>query len=349
MISRIARLKYILKRKGISSIILIHPANVSYLLGFPISDSSLFINEKESLLITDARYAAEYKNLLKNSEIQIIETNKALYKTLEKIDKKNKIRNLAFEERYVSFFLFKKLKSQFGKRLIATSQLVEDMRIIKDVEELRLIKKAIAITLDSFDFTKKILKPGITELELAGEIERYIRLRGAPQASFDIIVASGPNSSFPHAKKTNKKISNNEPVLIDMGVDYKGYKSDLTRMFFLGKINTLLKKAYNTVLTAQQKAINHIKPGITIGYIDKQAREYIAKNGFKNCFKHSLGHGIGLETHELPQINQKNKKILKEAMVFTVEPGIYLDNKFGVRVEDMVLVTSKGVEVLSAT
>ncbi|MFH1622438.1 MAG: Xaa-Pro peptidase family protein [Candidatus Omnitrophota bacterium] len=347
MTSRLSRLRTILKHKGIDAIILTHPANVSYLTQLQTLDSCLFIHKNKCLLITDSRYATEYRNCLNNKEIEILDTGKSLAKTLKEITKKIKISNLGFEQEHTSFYLYQKLKSVFKKKLIPCSKIVEKMRVIKVADEFKLIKQAVNITLDTFKYIKEILRPGLKEIELAAEIERFIRLRGAMNSSFDIIVASGPNSSLPHAQKTDRKIRNNEPVLIDMGVEYKGYKSDLTRVFFLGKMDTLFKKAYSIVQTAQQKARKLIKPGSTIDHIDRSARDFIANNGFEGCFKHSLGHGIGLETHELPNISQKNKKKLKAGMVFTLEPAIYLDNKFGIRIEDMILVTPSGIEVLS--
>ncbi|MFC1709410.1 M24 family metallopeptidase [Candidatus Omnitrophota bacterium] len=349
MISRLERLRSKLNKRGVDSILLSHPANISYLTDFPTQDSYLLANKNKCLLITDSRYSSEYRHCLKTKAIEVLETSKKLPQTLKIIDEKLQIKSLAFEQEHLSFFLYQKLKSSFGKRLTPTKEVIESMRIIKDAAEIKLIKKALSITLDALKFTKKILKPGIKELELAAEIERYIRLKGATNTSFDIIVASGPHSALPHARKTQRKIRNNEPVLIDMGVEYKGYKSDLTRVFFLGKMDTLFRKVYSIVQTAQQKARDSIRPGVSIEYIDRVARQHITKKGFGKFFKHSLGHGIGLETHELPKISSKNKNKLRPGMLFTLEPGIYLDNKFGVRIEDMVLVTKKGKEILSGS
>ena len=347
MIPRITRLKDTLDKEGIDSMILCHPANISYLTGFQTEESLLFVNKKGCLLITDFRYLSEYIKLLKNNEIQIIEADKSFLPTLIKVIKKYKVKNLAFEQDYISFSQYQKLKSIFSKKLIPTEEVVEEMRTVKDAREIKLIKKAISITLDTFKFIKRILKPGMSELELSAEIERYIRLKGANQTSFDMIVASGPNSSFPHAKRTNRIITENEPLLVDLGVDYKGYKSDLTRVFFLGKMSILFKRVYETVKAAQQKAKSLIQPGAPIDQIDKRVRRFIAKKGFGKCFRHSLGHGVGMEVHELPKINSRNTKILKQGMIFTLEPAIYIENKFGVRIEEMMLVTSNGAEVLS--
>ncbi|MDD5596012.1 MAG: M24 family metallopeptidase, partial [Candidatus Omnitrophica bacterium] len=158
-----------------------------------------------------------------------------------------------------------------------------------------------------------------------------------------------PNSSFPHHLSSQRKIKNHEPVLIDLGVDYLGYKSDLTRVFFLGKISTLVKEVYAIVKEAQAKAIKRIKAGVPTKTIDVAARSFIAEKGFAQAFSHSLGHGVGLEIHEAPGISAKDENILRQGMVFTVEPGIYLPGKFGIRIEDMVIVTRKGVDLISGS
>ncbi len=178
-------------------------------------------------------------------------------------------------------------------------------------------------------------------------MERFIRYNGAAKSGFDIIVACGPHSSQPHHIPVDTKLKQNEPVLIDIGVDYLGYKSDLTRVFFLGKISVLLRKIHHIVRRAQDKAIEQIKPGKATGEIDHAARQYITQKGFGRFFSHNLGHGVGLEIHEEPHISTKGNSLLRPGMLFTVEPAIYLPGKFGMRIEDMVLVTKTGCEVLS--
>ncbi|MDD5355060.1 MAG: Xaa-Pro peptidase family protein [Candidatus Omnitrophica bacterium] len=345
MNSRISRLRNALEKKDIESIILFNPANISYLAGFPVEDSYIFLDNKEALLITDSRYSKEYRKILNSKEISIVEIKKSLLHTLKKL----KIKKLAFEQKHVSFYLYQKLKALFEDKLTPASDIVEELRMIKEKGELESIKKAVGITLETFEYIEKILEPGIREIEVAAEIERYIRYKGSTGTAFNTIVASGPNSSFPHAKITQRKIRKNEPIMIDLGLDFQGYKSDLTRVFFLGKMNPLFKKVYGIVEVALERAKKTIKPGIPINYIDKQAREFIKDKGFGHCFKHSLGHGIGLEVHEQPRISFQNKESLKSGMVFTLEPAIYIDNKFGVRLEEMVLVTDKKAEVLSGS
>jgi Xaa-Pro aminopeptidase len=232
-------------------------------------------------------------------------------------------------------------------KLVPTHGLVEEPRQIKAAEELKKIKKATQITIKALKFIKNIILPGKKEIEIAAELEHFIRYNGGGGSAFDIIVASGPNSSFPHHITSQRRIKNNELVLVDLGVEYQGYKSDLTRVFFLGKINLLIRRIYDIVRSAKDKAIKEIRPGVPIRKIDASARQYITKMGYGSFFSHSLGHGIGLEVHEAPSISAKEKSQLKAGMVFTVEPAIYLPNKFGIRLEDMVLVTEEGGKIIS--
>jgi len=191
-----------------------------------------------------------------------------------------------------------------------------------------------------------VIKPGVSEKEVFYRLEKHVRAKDCG-FSFEPIIASGVNSCSPHAKITDRKIRNNESVLVDFGIDYKGYKSDLTRMFFLGRIPKLVKEIEGIVRHAQYISINIIKAGIKVSEPDKLVRNYFQEHKLLKYFGHSLGHGVGLDIHENPRLSYKNSTILKAGMVVTVEPGIYLPNKFGIRIEDMVLVTEKGCKVLS--
>ncbi|MDP2044546.1 MAG: M24 family metallopeptidase, partial [Candidatus Omnitrophota bacterium] len=231
--------------------------------------------------------------------------------------------------------------------LIPTHSIIEDKRQVKDAQEIAKLRRATRITASALEHIQKFLVPGIKEVEVVAELERFIRYHGARASAFDIIVASGRNSSQPHHLSGESRLSDNQPVLIDLGVDFQGYKSDLTRVFFLGKIKVLVSKVYAIVLKAQEQAIKRIRPGAEMAEIDRVAREYIASKGYAKYFTHNLGHGFGLEVHEDPRISRNEASSLKPGMTFTVEPGIYLPGKFGIRIEDMVLVTRKGCEVLS--
>jgi Xaa-Pro aminopeptidase len=259
------------------------------------------------------------------------------------------LKNLGFEERCLPFAEFFKIKESVQGRinLIPTHNIVEDKRKVKDSQEILKLRKATQITALALEHIERLLIPGIKEIEIVAELERFIRYQGARASAFDIIVAAGANSSQPHHLSGERKLKNNEPVLIDLGVDYQGYKSDLTRVLFLGKINILVRKVYEIVLKAQELAIKRIRPGAEMAEIDRVARKYIAAQGYGACFTHNLGHGFGLEVHEAPQVSPREASAMKPGMTFTVEPGVYLPGKFGIRIEDMVLITTKGCEVIS--
>jgi Xaa-Pro aminopeptidase len=345
------RLKKILKKlaqENLDGLIVSTPANIAYLTGFNSSDAYLLVSKKENVYFTDSRYTEEVKPKLKEvATLQRI--NGSVFELIAKTSLDSGLSRVGFEERHMPYAEYKKIKECFKAKsyLIPTHNLIETLRQVKDAQEIVEIKEALKVTTLAFEFIKGFIRPGMKELEVAGELERFIRYHGASGAAFDVIVASGPNSAFPHHRPGERKIQTNEPVLIDAGVDYSGYKSDLTRVYFLDKINSLTRRIYGIVLKAQEKAINRIKPGEDIAVIDALARKYIADKGYAKYFGHSLGHGIGLETHEAPAISAKNDGILLPGMVFTVEPGIYLPGRFGIRIEDLVLVKNKGCEVLS--
>jgi len=250
---------------------------------------------------------------------------------------------------HTPYAFYRQLAQDTHVRLIPQSGIIEAFRQFKDAGEIEKIRQATQITIKAYSYIQNFLKPGIKEIEVAAEIERFIRIEGATCASFDIIVASGPNSAKPHHQTSERKLKAAEAVLIDMGVEYQAYKSDLTRVFFIGKINTLIKRIYEIVRASGAAAIETIKPGVAISSIDKAARQFISKKGCGRYFIHSLGHGVGLEVHEAPFISDKVEQVLMPGQVFTIEPGIYLPGKFGIRIEDTVLITKKGCEVLSGS
>jgi Xaa-Pro aminopeptidase len=349
MNSRIKKLRAKLKEENIDGLIVSKQANISYLLNFTSRDSYLLISKKKNIYFTDSRYIEEVKDELKDCAIK--QNDSSVLKIIADTCNSLGLKRIGFEERYMPFAEYNKIKERLNKKteLIPTRNLTEEERQIKNEWELENIKQAIAITAGALNFIKDFISAGKREIEIAAELERFIRYNGATSSSFGVIVASGPNSSYPHHITSRRIIRDNEPVLIDLGVNFNGYKSDLTRMFFLGKINSLYRKIYEIVREAQGRAIKKIKPDINISRIDAAARQFIAQKGYAKFFGHALGHGIGLEVHEEPRISRKENNKLKVGMVVTIEPGIYLPEKFGIRIEDMVLVTQKGCEVLSGS
>jgi Xaa-Pro aminopeptidase len=348
MSSRLKNVYARLKQRGLDGLLVSLPANISYLTESLSRDAYLLVSEKESIYFTDSRYTEEARAFLKD-KIKLKECNGAVFKRIAAASLDLGFKRLGFEERYLPLAEFAKIKeySRGIFDLIPTHSIVEDKRQLKDVGEIEKIRKSTKITGMALEHIKQFIVCGVREVEVAAEFERFIRYHGARASAFDIIVAGGPNSSQPHHLSGQRRLKANEPVLIDLGVDYQGYKSDLTRVLFLGKIKVLVRKVYDIVFKAQELAIKRIRPGAEMAAIDKVAREYIASKGYAKYFTHNLGHGFGLEVHEDPRISHNEASAIKPGMTFTVEPGIYLPGKFGIRIEDMILVTRKGCEVLS--
>jgi len=338
----------VLKQRGLAGLLVSLPANISYLTEFLSRDAYLLVSLKENIYFTDSRYTEEAKVFLKDNAL-LKECNGAVFTHIAEAALRLGLKNLGFEERYLPFAEFAKIKERArGKfNLIPIHSIIENKRQVKDNQEMIKLRKATRITALALEHIKQFLVPGIKEIEIVAEFERFIRYQGARGPAFDMIVASGPNSSQPHHLSGERKLKKNEPVLIDLGVDYQGYKSDLTRVLFLGRINTLVRKIYEVVLKAQELAIKRIRPGAEMAEIDRVARKYIAGQGYAACFTHNLGHGFGLEVHEAPQVSGREANAMKPGMTFTIEPGIYLPGKFGIRIEDMILITTKGCEVIS--
>lgn len=346
MNSRLSKAYQHLETEGLDALLVTKEANVSYLSGFRGCDSSVLISNKENFFITDFRYLEEVKRELSGFKIEII--NGSFFKLLANLVKRLKIKKLGFESKWLPYKEYEQIKRELTtSEFIPTWQIIESLREIKDAEEIKFIRKAVEITAKTFKYLNTIIRPGLKEIEVAGELERFIRLQGGQKSSFEIIIASGSRSSMPHAVASRKIIDPDEPILIDIGVEFEGYTSDLTRMVFLDKISPYIKRTYNIVLRAQEAAIEKIKPSVKICDIDIAARDYIVEKKMGKFFGHNLGHGIGKEVHEDPPISSKNKERLRAGMVFTIEPAIYIPDKFGIRLEDMILVTKEGCEVLT--
>lgn len=342
----------LLDKNNIDAVIIKHPANIYYLTGFNAREATLFISKKQSFFITDFRYLEEAQKCLQNKNFNIESTHKNTNLNLIiDLAKKLKLKNIGFEAKKISFaeykFLLKNTRPLF--KIIPTLDLIENLRTVKTKEEIAKIKTAALKTIKIFKDLKNILRPGISEIEACAEIEKIIRCASGRPPAFEPIIASGAQSSLPHAMSSANKLNKASPILVDIGIDFQGYKSDLTRMFFLSKISPKINKIYNIVKLAQEKAIENIKPGVACSLIDKISRDVIEKQGFGEYFGHSLGHGLGIDVHENPNLNSKNNQILEEGMVVTVEPAIYLPGEFGIRIEDMVLVTKTNCEVLSGS
>lgn len=343
---RVKKLRLSFDPVGIDAFLVTKDINISYLTGFPASESWLLVCRKNVFYLTDFRYVLEAKKGLKG--VAVIQYQKSIYEAFAQITRRLGVRRVGIDARHLSLFQFESLKkkSPSSLSLVRTDQLVERLRELKESQEVKKILQSLAVHKQMHLFLKKILKSGLSENEILMRLEEFIRMKGV-KFSFDPIVAGGTNSCYPHAKVTRRKIRRDDVVLVDVGIDQNGYKSDLTRMFFLGRIPRLVRETDAVVAAAQRKAIEKIAPGVPISQIDQAARNYLAEHKLAQYFGHALGHGVGLEIHENPRLSADNSSILREGMVITVEPAVYIPRQFGIRIEDMVLVTKKGCEILS--
>jgi Xaa-Pro aminopeptidase len=347
---RIRKALNLIKHGKLDALLVSSQANISYLTSYISRDSYFLVSSKGNVFFTDSRYTQEaLRNLRGIASIKEIKPS-GLFDCIKSTCKGLAIRRLGFEASRLNYIDYLSLKDTLsGITITPTASMIERMRLIKDSQEIVYIKKATRISIQTLQYLKRIIRPGKKELEIAAEIERFIRYHGAEHNAFETIVASGANTSFPHHITSDKRLQNHEAVLVDMGTSYLGYKSDLTRVFFLGKMRTLVKDLYTVVLEAQKEALRVIKPGLPAKELDDISRRFIAQKGYGEYFTHSLGHGVGLEVHEGPSISSQSKQVLETGMVFTIEPAIYLPKKCGIRIEDMVLVTKKGCEVISGS
>ena len=335
MNSKIKWLREKMKMLNLEGMIISNPVNIRYLTNI-IAEGILLITRKENIYLTDGRYIEEVQNVLTiDDEIVVHE-----FKEYSKDEYENFFlfcENVGFEEEYVTYAGYKEYMHKYKvNNLQETEKMIEKQRMIKDEEEIQKIKKACKLTDDCFQYLTQYIKVGQTEREIALEIEKYFRLNGAEEVAFEPIVASGKNSSKPHAVPTDKKIDLGDVVTLDFGCKCEGYCSDMTRTIFVGYVPEEVKRVYDLVLKNQLQTAKELKEGANIKQVSKMVENDFKLNGYE--LVHSLGHGVGLDIHELPVIGSKNDKNLKEKMVITNEPGIYVPGKFGVRIEDTVLV-----------
>ncbi|MGC8889402.1 MAG: M24 family metallopeptidase [bacterium] len=342
-IERINRLREEISR-NYDGFLIMNPVNLRYLLGFRGDASVLLLTGNKTQFFVNEMYYEQAKKDCK--DIEITPTERDWIEVIAKSVNRGKIKRLAFESD-ISFSTYKKLATFLnGIDLVPAEDIITSLRIKKDDEEIACIKKAAEIADLAFMHLKTVIKPGIREQDLVAEFEYFIRKKGS-RTSFEPIILFGDNSSLPHGVSSSREIKSKGILLIDYGAMYNGYCSDATRTVHLGKPAKEDIRLYNIVLKAQEEAESVIKPGISAREIDKTARDVIAKEGFGNRFIHTTGHGVGLEIHEPPRISIDDNTIIEKGMVITIEPGIYLEGYGGIRIEDLVLVTEKGVEVLT--
>jgi len=342
---RLKKLRVELKRLRLGSLLVTNETNVRYLSGFRSGDSLVIITPDSQFFLTDSRYTEEAGESV--GGFTIVEVTTSTYDCLSEIVKKNRIKKIGFDSLNLPYEVARRLTGYIRPaRLVPTKNIIENLRAVKDLKEIEAIKRSVNVTGDVLKKVAGKIRPGISERSISDAIECEFIKRGA-RIAFETITACGRNCSKPHAHATKDRIASNDVVMLDMGCRLDLYNSDITRMVFIGKVKDKIKEIYGIVRAAQSAAIEKIRPGVKISEIDLAGRGYIARKGYDKFFGHSLGHGIGMDVHEEPSISKRNNNILENGMVFTVEPAIYLPKLGGVRIEDMVLVTDKGCEVLT--
>jgi len=337
------KIKEILAEKKVDAILVSDGYNMRYLSGFSGATGYLYISNERKLIITDGRYTTQAR--LESKEFEVVEIkNQVGYAPLiAEYMMMDDVEYIGFEDLHFIYSNFMNIsKVCKAKEWVPLGKTLSDMRIIKSKDELDKLARAEAIGDEAFSYILTVLKPGMTELEVAVELEGYMKTHGATNLSFDSIVASGINSSMPHATPSNKKIVMGDFLTMDFGCIYEGYCSDMTRTIVIGKASEKQREVYNTVLKAQLVALDAICAGKTGEEIDGIARKVIADAGYGDYFGHGLGHSVGMEIHEEPRLSPSNPNPLAENIIATVEPGIYIPDFGGVRIEDMVVVTKDG-------
>ncbi|MGV1100446.1 M24 family metallopeptidase [Thiovibrio sp. JS02] len=352
----LARIRHGLKRRKLDAVLITQPENRRYLSGYTATDHS--INESSGVLLipcggdpfllTDSRFFLQAEREAEGFVVKLYP--RGLFPLLRSLLRRCKVRRLAFESHYFLHSSSQTLGSLAEKiqvELVPLTGLVEELRLVKDAGELAKIESAVRLNEKVFQEVYKTLRPGQTEKEVAGKIETAMRLLGASGPSFDTIVASGPNAALPHAVPGQRALREGETIVIDMGLILDGYCSDMTRTVVLGTPDAKTVALFRLVRKAQLAGLRSLRAGITGQAVDKIARSVIERAGLGERFGHGLGHGVGLNVHEGPSLNYRNRKPLAAGMVVTVEPGVYIPDWGGIRLENMAVIEEKGCRLLN--
>lgn len=343
--SRIEKIKAILDELKLDAFYITHIPNIRYITGFSGSSAFVVITKNKDYFLTDFRYKEQSAKQVKGFEIRV---NYLSSEELKKIFMEAGIKTAGFESTHLTVHQLENLQKSFPEvKFVPVAERIEKLTMVKTPEEIKKITKAVEITDKTFSKMLELIKPGMSEKDVSAEISYWHKKYGADNNSFEPIVASGVRGCLPHGIASDKIIESGEMVTLDMGCIYEGFCSDLTRTISVGEPSDEMKKIYNIVLESQLKAISAAKTGITTKELDATARDYINQKGYGDKFGHGLGHGLGIEVHEMPSVSQRMDMKLPEGVVVTIEPGIYVENLGGVRIEDDVLIKNGGAEVLN--
>jgi len=337
-----------LPEKKVDALLVVSPANVRYLSDFAGSNGLMLLTPSETHFFTDPRYAVEASRNITGA-VHVIKG--PLLAGVASVIQRKRLKKIGFESSWLRYDEYARLKEQLplGVSLHPVGRLIEERRMLKSPEEIAKIRNSVEVNSEAYARVVKRLRPGVSELDVAAEIEFQMKVLGAEKPAFDTIVAAGARSALPHAHPTPHRIQENELLLIDMGASVEGYSSDMTRMLHLGAPPKRVRQMYKAVLEAQLAGIAAVREGVKAGKVDAVTRNVLKKYKLGRAFIHSTGHGLGLEIHEGPRVGRKDQTKLQEGMAITIEPGVYVEGWGGLRIEDTVLVTAKGCEVLTPT
>lgn len=345
MKNRVAECVRQIQKVKCDSFLISHPAQITYLTGFRNADGYLLLTvDKQMVFFTNFLYQEEAK---KCNVWDVVISTGNIFLTIKQKSKALKLKNIGFDAKHLPFLEYRKLNEYLycdDINFVATSDLIDEIVAIKSPEEIKCMQKAAKISLNAFSYIDEIYDSAMTEKQLSIEIEKFLKINGDNEIAFPSIIASGKNSMYPHHLANDSVLG--ESFLVDLGAKFQGYCADLTRLFFSDRMPSLYLQIYDIVRKAQEIAIKEVHDGVCACVIDKSVRSYLDSKGFGKYFGHGLGHGIGLSVHEWPFLNSKSEVILREGMVITIEPAIYLTGKYGVRLEEMILVKSDKGELL---
>ena len=345
MEARIARLRALLAEKVVDAVLVTKEENVHYFSGFRGDSTALLVTPEQLILVTDSRYTEQAA--AEAPAYEIVEQRDGLYKKIAEVAMDCGIIALAFEGGVLSYDSYTKMQGLLGEISFDTSLNLDPLRQVKDADEIALIRRACKIADEGFAHILSYIQPGMTELEVAAELEHHMRTLGSERPAFQTIIASGIRGSLPHGVASDKVIARGDLVTMDFGAVCAGYHSDITRTICVGHADARQRELYDAVLTAQQRALAALRPGVTGIEVDRVARDYLAEHNLNQYFGHGLGHSLGLEIHEEPRLSKAGETLLQPNMLITDEPGVYIPGWGGIRIEDTVLITTDGADPLT--